>query len=55
MGIVRFATGLSLGFAIPMIAHENIYLTIATCFLRPHLKYQIGKEKRDRNRAVPIG
>lgn len=35
-----------------MICNENVYLLIATSFLRPHLKYRMEAEKRNKNLAI---
>ena len=35
-----------------MFCHENLYLVIASSFLRPHLKYKIEAAKRHKDQAV---
>jgi len=39
MVFYRIALGFLSGLTIPHIVHESIYMHIANCFLRPHLKY----------------
>ena len=48
----RLASGFIAGLTFPMICNENVYLVIATSFLRPHLKYRMEAEKRNKNLAV---
>ena len=45
MVFIQLGLGLCTGIAFPMWCHENIYLTLATSFLRPHLKYRMEKDK----------
>lgn len=52
MVFYRLASGLAAGLTIPMVCNENVYLVIATSFLRPHLKYRMDAEKRNKNLAV---
>ena len=52
MVFYRLASGLLAGLTFPMICNENVYLVIATSFLRPHLKYRMEAEKRSKNLAV---
>jgi len=52
MVFFKFAAGLAFGVALPMYCHENLYLVIATSFLRPHLKYRIEAAKRTRDQAT---
>ena len=49
----RIFGGFVFGMAVPMLVHENVYLTIATCFLRPHLKFRMENEKRNKDLAIP--
>jgi hypothetical protein len=52
MVVYRLAAGLVAGLTIPLVCHENVYLVIATSFLRPHLKYRMDAEKRNKNLAI---
>jgi hypothetical protein len=52
MVFYRLASGLLAGLTIPVVCNENVYLVIATSFLRPHLKYRMDAEKRNKNLAV---
>ena len=52
MVFYRLASGLLAGLTIPVVCNENVYLVIATSFLRPHLKYRMDSEKRNKNLAV---
>lgn len=52
MVFFKFAAGLAFGVALPMCCHENIYLVIATSFLKPHLKYRIEAAKRHKDHAI---
>lgn len=48
----RLMAGFLAGITIPIVCHEQIYMVIATSFLRPHLKYRMDAEKRNKNLAV---
>ena len=52
MVFYRFAAGIAFGIMVPVYAHENVYLTIATSFLRPHMKYRMEAAKRNKNAAI---
>ena len=52
MVFYRIISGMIAGLAIPIVCNENVYLVIATSFLRPHLKYRMDTEKRNKNLAV---
>lgn len=47
--------GLVVGATIPIIVDQTVYMTIANSFLRPHLHYQIEKEKIAKEKAIPVG
>ena len=53
MVFTRIAGGFVCGVGISFFAHENVYLTIATCFLRPHLKFRMDNAKRSKDLAIP--
>jgi hypothetical protein len=52
MVFLKFFGGMACGLAIPMVSHENVYMTIATCFLRPHLKFRMEQSTRHRDIAL---
>ena len=52
MVFVRFAAGLTVGLTLPLMCHENVYLLIATSFLRPHLKYRMEAASRHKDIAI---
>ena len=51
MVFFKLGTGLLVGMTIPFFCNDLIYYTIANSFLRPHLKYQLHKEKMSKNLA----
>ena len=52
MVFTRLALGLVSGLTIPHLVHQDIYMTIASSFLRPHLRYRIEKDKLTKDQAV---
>lgn len=54
MVFLRVAAGFAFGITFPMVCHENMYLLIATSFLRPHLKYRMDADARDKNLAISL-
>ena len=52
MVFMRIGAGLLLGITIPFICHENIYLTIASTLLHPHIKYMQVVKNRDARHAT---
>lgn len=45
MVFLRLGLGLASGIAIPFMVNDMVYMTIANSFLRPHLRFQIEREK----------
>ena len=45
MVFTRLGLGFVAGLTIPYFADEAVYMAIANSFLRPHLAYQIKREK----------
>jgi hypothetical protein len=52
MVFLRWGLGFAAGCSIPFFVNDMIYMTIANSFLRPHLKYQIDREKMKKDQAV---
>lgn len=52
MVLFRLTLGFASGLIIPFMVNDTIYMTIASSFLRPHLKYRIEREQMDKNKAV---
>lgn len=53
MVFTRLGLGLVAGVTIPLVVSEPIYMTLANSFLRPHLKFQIEKDKLSKDHAIP--
>jgi hypothetical protein len=54
MVFLRLGLGFIVGVTIPMVVESNVYMTIASSFLRPHLKFRIEKDRLDKDKATPI-
>ena len=52
MVFIRLGAGFLVGITIPYVCHENIYLTIASSLLHPHIKYHMYKKEKDPKLAV---
>lgn len=52
MVFYRLGAGFLFGLTLPFMVKDLVYMTISNAFLRPHLKYQLEKERLDKNRAV---
>ena len=50
----RLGAGFITGMFITCNAHEYVYMTIASCFVRPHWRFQkLKKERISKEMAVP--
>jgi hypothetical protein len=50
----RLGAGFITGMFISCNAHEYVYMTIASCFVRPHWRFQkLKKERISKEMAVP--
>ena len=52
MVFLRLGLGFVTGLTIPLLVHDNIYLTIASSFLRPHLRFRIEQSKLTKAHAT---
>ena len=50
-----FFLGIGCGVTLPFVVHKNLSTAMSICFLQPHLKYQLEKEKLNPNVAVDVG
>ena len=48
----RLVAGFGFGILFPMFCDRNVYLLIATSFLRPHLKFRMEQSKRHKDIAI---
>ena len=46
------AAGVVFGITFPMTCNEDIYLLLASSFLRPHLKWRIERAKQHKDLAI---
>lgn len=52
MVFTRLGFGFICGVAYPMYCHEQIYILLATSFMRPHLKWRMDKDALPENGAI---
>merc|ERR1711957_118865 len=52
MVFIGLAAGLACGVAYPMFCNENVYMLLATSFLRPHLRYRMKKASMHKDDAI---
>ena len=52
MVFYRLGAGFLVGIAVPFMVKDLVYMTIASSFLRPHLKWRIQREKLHKDKAV---
>ena len=54
MVFVRLGLGFLTGVTISMNAHEYVYMTIATSFVRPHWRYFKLKNRLSKDHALDV-
>lgn len=54
MVLFRLGLGLAVGITIPQMVNEELYLLMATSFLRPHLKLKYELQIIGKDRAISI-
>ena len=54
MVFFQFLLGLGAGLTLPYTVHPNVYGLFMVCFWRPHVKFQLEQERRNKNNAIPI-
>lgn len=52
MVFVRIGMGVFVGFAVPFMVKDMVYMTIANSFLRPHLRFRIERDLMQKDKAV---
>ena len=49
-----FFLGVGCGITLPFVTHNNVSKLMSVCFLHPHLKYSMEKERRDPTLAINV-